>query len=135
MMKWAYVYVYMYLKYWMQELGKKGEENEGKLREAIEILERERKMMEEVPDLQLEDKTKRLRQACFKVNYKKRKMMTMSDSSSSSYTNKKTSSHDHAAAMAASSATTSNHYVQEEDDQLINSLLSQYSFSSTNIML
>ncbi|CAA2986806.1 Hypothetical predicted protein [Olea europaea subsp. europaea] len=51
------------------------EEGEGKLRDAIQILEQERKLMEEVPDLQLADKTKRLRQACFKVNYKKRKLM------------------------------------------------------------
>lgn len=32
-------------------------------------------MLEEVPDMQLEDKTKKLRQACFKANYKKRKLM------------------------------------------------------------
>ncbi|CAA3009461.1 Hypothetical predicted protein [Olea europaea subsp. europaea] len=51
------------------------EEGEGKLRDAIHILEQKRKLMEEVPDLQLADKTKRLRQACFKVNYKKRKLM------------------------------------------------------------
>ncbi|CAA2971829.1 Hypothetical predicted protein [Olea europaea subsp. europaea] len=56
-----------------QELGQ--EEGEGKLRDAIQILEQERKLMEEVPNLQLADKTKRLRQACFKVNYKKRKLM------------------------------------------------------------
>ncbi|KAL7234536.1 hypothetical protein ACSBR1_018031 [Camellia fascicularis] len=48
---------------------------EGNLREAIEILEQEMKMMEEDPDMQLEDGTKRLRQACFKANYKKRKLM------------------------------------------------------------
>ncbi|CAA2939356.1 Hypothetical predicted protein [Olea europaea subsp. europaea] len=57
----------------VQELGQ--EEGEGKLRDAIQILEQERKLMEEMPDIQLEDKTKRLRQACFKVNYKKRKLM------------------------------------------------------------
>lgn len=51
-----------------------GEEEEDKLREAVEILEREKRLMEEVPDLQLEDNTKRLRQACFKANYKKRKL-------------------------------------------------------------
>ncbi|KAI4326629.1 hypothetical protein MLD38_031920 [Melastoma candidum] len=46
-----------------------------KVREAVELLERERRLMEEVPDLKLKDKTKRLRQACFKANYKKRKQM------------------------------------------------------------
>ena len=56
----------------MQE--EEGEESEMKLKEALEVLERERKMLEEMPDLQLKDKTKRLRQACFKANYKKRKL-------------------------------------------------------------
>lgn len=63
-----------------QEFGK--EEGEGKLQESLEILEHEKKLMEEIPDMQLEDKTKRLRQAFFKANYKKRKLMGMIDSSS-----------------------------------------------------
>ncbi|XP_016733219.2 protein RKD1 [Gossypium hirsutum] len=58
----------------VQEL-EEGEERESKVREAIEVLERERKMLEEIPDMDLEDKTKRLRQACFKANYKKRKLV------------------------------------------------------------
>lgn len=37
-------------------------------------------MIEDLPDLQMEEKTKRLRQACFKANYKKRKLMGMADS-------------------------------------------------------
>ncbi|KAE8717430.1 hypothetical protein F3Y22_tig00110045pilonHSYRG00041 [Hibiscus syriacus] len=52
-----------------------GEGSERKLREAMEVLGRERKMLEMMPDMELEDKTKRLRQACFKANYKKRKLM------------------------------------------------------------
>ena len=64
-----------------QELAKEeGEESEAKLKEAIEILEGERNLLEEIPDAQLEDNTKRLRQACFKANYKKRKLMGMVDS-------------------------------------------------------
>ncbi|KAL5746811.1 hypothetical protein ACOSP7_023786 [Xanthoceras sorbifolium] len=60
----------------VQELEKEGGEgSEGKLKHAIEILERERKLIEEVPDLKMEDNTRRLRQACFKANYKKRKLM------------------------------------------------------------
>ncbi|KAL6138999.1 hypothetical protein ACLB2K_064277 [Fragaria x ananassa] len=35
----------------------------GKNEEELELLEKERKLVEEVPDLQLEEKTKRLRQA------------------------------------------------------------------------
>ncbi|XP_020979472.1 protein RKD1-like [Arachis ipaensis] len=69
----------------VQELGKdEGTESEEKLRNAIEILEKEKKLLEEMPDLQLEDNTKRLRQACFKANYKKRKLIMGSSSSNSS---------------------------------------------------
>ncbi|KVI06425.1 protein RKD4-like [Cynara cardunculus var. scolymus] len=61
-----------------QELGKDtGEREEEKLREAVMILEKERRMMEEIPDLQLEHNTKRLRQACFKANYKRRRTSTL----------------------------------------------------------
>ncbi|KAI3766840.1 hypothetical protein L2E82_16915 [Cichorium intybus] len=46
----------------IQELSKdSGERAEEKLREAVLILERERKKMEEIPDLQLEHNTKRSR--------------------------------------------------------------------------
>lgn len=45
----------------------------------MEILEQERKLMEEMPDIQLEEKTKKLRQACFKANYKKRKLSEVVD--------------------------------------------------------
>ncbi|KAL4383085.1 hypothetical protein GQ457_15G005900 [Hibiscus cannabinus] len=45
----------------------------GKVREAVEVLERERKMLEEIPDMEMGYGTKRLRQACFKANYKKRR--------------------------------------------------------------
>ncbi|KAF7806198.1 protein RKD1-like [Senna tora] len=69
----------------VKELGKEGgQETEEKLRNAIEILAKEKKMMEEMPDLQLEDNTKRLRQACFKANYKKRKLMGSMESQYSS---------------------------------------------------
>ncbi|KAK8618160.1 hypothetical protein V6N13_116030 [Hibiscus sabdariffa] len=53
-----------------------GEGSERRVKEAVEVLEREKMMVEEMPDLQLEDKTKRLRQACFKANYKRRTLMT-----------------------------------------------------------
>lgn len=46
-----------------------------KMKEAVMLLEKERKKMEEVPDLKLENNTKRLRQACFKANYKRRRSM------------------------------------------------------------
>lgn len=46
------------------------------MKEAIEILEQERKLIEEAPDIDMDGKTKRLRQACFKANYKKRRTIT-----------------------------------------------------------
>ncbi|KAJ0751175.1 putative transcription factor Nin-like family [Helianthus annuus] len=52
--------------------------------EVIELLEKEKKKMEEIPDLQLKDDTKRLRQSCFKANYKKRKTLNVNMQSSSS---------------------------------------------------
>lgn len=48
---------------------------ESQLRCALEILEEEKKMIEKKPEIQLEEKTKRLRQAYFKANYKKRRLM------------------------------------------------------------
>ncbi|KAL4572851.1 hypothetical protein LXL04_019639 [Taraxacum kok-saghyz] len=59
----------------VQELGKSSSDAHVKLREAISILERERKKIEEIPDLNLEHNTKKLRQAFFKANYKKRRTM------------------------------------------------------------
>ncbi|KAK4766657.1 hypothetical protein SAY87_008299 [Trapa incisa] len=49
--------------------------DEGRMKKIVGILEREKKLLEGVPDLDLEDKTKRLRQYCFKANYKKRKLV------------------------------------------------------------
>nr|GMD34129.1 protein RKD1-like [Ipomoea batatas] len=45
----------------VQELGKN--QGEGKIREAIKVLENERKLLLRTPDLQLDETTKRLRQA------------------------------------------------------------------------
>ncbi|GMJ14033.1 hypothetical protein HRI_005072500 [Hibiscus trionum] len=100
-----------------------GEGSERKVREAMEVLGRERRMLEMMPDMELEDKTKRLRQACFKANYKKRKLVMMEQSPP----------------LMSSSGTSSSlpyvmgHEEEEEDDEEIKALLSD-SFSSTNIM-
>ncbi|GER47925.1 metalloendopeptidase / zinc ion binding protein [Striga asiatica] len=65
----------------VQEMAKEdnGEINE----EAIKILEQQMREMEEAPDMDLEVMTKRLRQACFKANYKKRKLVNAAASSKS----------------------------------------------------
>ncbi|KAJ0236556.1 Protein RKD3 [Hirschfeldia incana] len=58
-------------------LGKmEGDTNRSNLMNALEILEAEKKMIEEFPDLEFEDKTKKLRQACFKANYKRRRLLS-----------------------------------------------------------
>ncbi|XVF50114.1 hypothetical protein PTKIN_Ptkin04bG0069400 [Pterospermum kingtungense] len=106
----------------VQELQKEeGEESEMKLREALEVLEREKKMLEEMPNLQLEDKTKRLRQACFKANYKKRKLMTMESQSSFGGT------------RAGLDLTRAYDHMQIEEEEM-KSPWSTDSLSSTNIM-
>ncbi|XP_013607581.1 PREDICTED: LOW QUALITY PROTEIN: protein RKD3 [Brassica oleracea var. oleracea] len=61
-----------------------GEVNKSKLMNALEILEAEKKMIEEFPDLEFGDKTKRLRQACFKANYKRRRLVSSSSMSTTS---------------------------------------------------
>ena len=93
-----------------------GEEGEEKLQEAIGILEKERKLLEEMPDMQLEHKTKRLRQACFKANYKKRKLVGMADNGSSS----SGSSH---ASLEAGRVAHHETMMINEDDEEIKSLL------------
>ncbi|KAL4347457.1 hypothetical protein GQ457_17G017060 [Hibiscus cannabinus] len=47
-----------------------------KVREAVEVLKRESLMLEETPDMDIGYDTKRLRQACFKANYKKRRLVS-----------------------------------------------------------
>ncbi|CAN4088458.1 unnamed protein product [Withania somnifera] len=64
----------------VKELEKGGGKGmEEKLKDVIKVLEQEKKKMEEIPDRELEEKTKRLRQACFKANYKRRRLMCMPD--------------------------------------------------------
>ncbi|KAE8668018.1 Protein RKD3 [Hibiscus syriacus] len=103
-----------------------GEGSERKLRQAMEVLSKEKKMLESMPDMELDDKTKRLRQACFKANYKKRKLMMEQRSprplvSSSSTT-------------VSSQAYDMRNEEEEYDDDEMKALLSDF-FSSTNIMI
>ncbi|XP_047065839.1 protein RKD3-like [Lolium rigidum] len=59
----------------LQEAGKANDEEQ--LRAMVEMLEQERKLLEQKPCVELKDKTKRLRQACFKANYKKRRVLAL----------------------------------------------------------
>ena len=99
-------------------------DDEGKSREAIEIIiEQEKKLMEEMPDFQLQDKIKSVRQVYFKANYKKRKLMGMMASSSKSSSN----------SSPLRVEAVMDYRTKDEADEM-KSLLSD-SFSSTNIML
>ncbi|XP_055825386.1 protein RKD2-like [Solanum dulcamara] len=99
-----------------------GNEMEQKLKDVIKLLEKEKKKMEEIPDMELEEKTKRLRQACFKANYKRRRLMCMPELQASfgSYcTNTPTAAHVIA---------------NEEDDEEIKSLLADcFSYNSPTL--
>ncbi|KAL3650566.1 hypothetical protein CASFOL_006969 [Castilleja foliolosa] len=47
------------------------------LTNEIEMLEKHKIMVEKIPEMELNDRTKKLRQACFKANYKKRRSMQL----------------------------------------------------------
>ncbi|KAI0527446.1 hypothetical protein KFK09_003047 [Dendrobium nobile] len=57
----------------IQEIGKSS--SDVNIMEELKSLEEHRKLMEENPEIQLTKETKKLRQACFKANYKKRLAM------------------------------------------------------------
>lgn len=106
---------------YFQELEKGGGHGmEQKLKDVINMLEKEKKQMEEIPDLELEEKTKRLRQACFKANYKRRRLMCMQELQATfgSYCSN-TPAHDN---------------LIGEDDEEINSLLADsFSYNSPTL--
>ncbi|XP_049393445.1 protein RKD2-like [Solanum stenotomum] len=95
----------------LEKVGGNGMEQ--KLKDVIKLLEKEKRKMEEIPDMELEEKTKRLRQACFKANYKRRRLMCMPELQASfgSYCTTTTPSADDNVAYG------------EEDDEEIKSLL------------
>ena len=51
----------------MQEMG---------LDNEVATLEKQKKLLEKIPGMELNEETKKLRQACFKSNYKKRRLIT-----------------------------------------------------------
>lgn len=48
---------------------------EESIRSELESLEQHKRMIEDNPEMELTERTKRLRQACFKANYKRRRLM------------------------------------------------------------
>ncbi|VAI72304.1 unnamed protein product [Triticum turgidum subsp. durum] len=67
----------------LQEAGKANDD--GQLRAMVEMLEQERRLLEQRPYVELEEKTKRLRQACFKASYKKRRLLALEPGEASKY--------------------------------------------------
>uniref|UniRef100_A0A7N0TX95 RWP-RK domain-containing protein n=1 Tax=Kalanchoe fedtschenkoi TaxID=63787 RepID=A0A7N0TX95_KALFE len=126
----------------VQELGRdEGEGSDEKLKMAVEVLERERKMMEELPDMQLEDKTKKLRQACFKANYKKRKMVgsggaSNNGGSSAQWNYSFRCGGSRSCTTSLSSSYSGIKYLEDEEDDEMRSLLSDcFSSSDSNSLL
>ncbi|CAM0913610.1 unnamed protein product [Alopecurus aequalis] len=67
----------------LQEAGK-AEDGE-QLRAMVEMLEQERRLLEQKPCVELKETTKRLRQACFKAGYKKRRVLALGAGEASKY--------------------------------------------------
>uniref|UniRef100_A0ACD5ZUT0 Uncharacterized protein n=1 Tax=Avena sativa TaxID=4498 RepID=A0ACD5ZUT0_AVESA len=67
----------------LQEAGKANDDEQ--LRAMVETLEQERRLLEQKPCVELKDTTKRLRQACFKANYKKRRVLALEAGEPSKY--------------------------------------------------
>ncbi|CAL1381391.1 unnamed protein product [Linum trigynum] len=93
-----------------------------RLKEAIRVLENEQKLLQECPDLQLQRKTKRLRQACFKANYKNKKKRTQhyfdaTSTTASPPANSSTRHHTAPPATATTTTTTFAAQAQEGDDE------------------
>ena len=47
------------------------------MEEVAEALEEHRRKLQVVPEMELSEETKKLRQACFKANYKKRRALAL----------------------------------------------------------
>lgn len=52
-------------------------QDEDNTRNAVEMLQQTKKLIEQSPDAKLDDWTKMLRQACFKENYKRRRLLAI----------------------------------------------------------
>uniref|UniRef100_A0A0E0K568 RWP-RK domain-containing protein n=1 Tax=Oryza punctata TaxID=4537 RepID=A0A0E0K568_ORYPU len=61
----------------VQELGMETGQDENKIMNAVEMLQQTKKLIEQSPDAKLDDWIKMLRQACFKENYKRRRLLTI----------------------------------------------------------
>ncbi|GLJ15946.1 hypothetical protein SUGI_0263560 [Cryptomeria japonica] len=92
----------------IQELAKSNAGvSQARLANAVEILKEKKRLMEEIPGIELDEKTKRLRQACFKANYKKRRAAQNHISSSSNTSSSSSYSSNQIICFSSASASTS----------------------------
>ncbi|KAL0797963.1 hypothetical protein Bca101_053137 [Brassica carinata] len=71
-------YIFQLLAFYLaNEMLEKGEGDADDLRNVLEKLKKVEKMMEELPDLEFEDKIKRLRQAFYKARQKRKRSLVM----------------------------------------------------------
>ncbi|KAI5063197.1 hypothetical protein GOP47_0021744 [Adiantum capillus-veneris] len=56
--------------------GENGGKGSTRVLNAVKELEEQKRLMEEMPGIELAERTKRLRQACFKASYKKRRLLS-----------------------------------------------------------
>nr|XP_025884608.1 protein RKD3-like isoform X2 [Solanum lycopersicum] len=94
-----------------------GNEMKEKLKDMINVLEKEKKKIEEIPDMEIEEKTKQLRQICNMKNHKKRRLMSSMPHQLHPFFD--------------TYCTTSTPHNVEEDDEEIMSLLANYSYYDT----
>ncbi|CAN8292540.1 unnamed protein product [Cochlearia groenlandica] len=94
------------------------EESAKKVREALEKLEKEKRMIEEFPDMEFEDKTRRLRQACFKANHKRKRRSFMSTSITSSSSSSSSSSCSFVSCLSENSCLMVLDQEEKEDEEL-----------------
>ena len=116
---------------------KEGEGSDLKLKNAIRLLERERRLVEKCPDIHLKDRTKRLRQACFKANYKNKRKIQMMESDFANSKGESCNRRDDRAIESVTRSGTADETAAsyEEDDEELKSLLyDDDSFSSSNLL-
>ncbi|KAH0650244.1 hypothetical protein KY284_030156 [Solanum tuberosum] len=95
-----------------------GNKMEKKLKDVINVLEKEKKI-EEIPDMEIEKKTKRLRQIYFKTNYKRRRLM-------SSMPHQLHHSFD----TYCTTSTPPPHNIEEDDEEIMSLLANYFSYDT-----
>lgn len=71
------MFTFLFVLQFNQDLAsEQGGKGSARVLNAVKELEEQKKLMEEMPGIELAERTKRLRQACFKASYKKRRLLS-----------------------------------------------------------